>query len=299
MNWSLIFGVLVGLVVALLVLILYLRWRNGRAARKGRRGEKVVAKVLNSLKKRDYILLNDLLLPTSRDHTSQIDHILVSTRGIFVIETKSLAGRISGSEFGQYWRQNFSSGSRSFYNPLLQNASHVKALRRVLKDIDERFFISVVVFTEAWRLDLKAEDIIIPRRFLPDQHIRRTFIPHERVRRRWWRPRKEVRLDETQIVAPLDELREEIERRRRIIPRNNLREIADRIRNVALEGRQDKRTHKEYAKETARNISREIRQGNCPRCGGRLVIRKGEKGEFAGCENYPSCRFTCSIDRLH
>ena len=299
MNWSLIFGILAGIVISLLIFIAVLHWRRGRAERKGRRGERMVSKELKNLKRRDYIVLNDILLPTSSERTSQIDHVVVSTRGIFVIETKSLAGRITGSEHAQYWRQNLSSQSRSIYNPLLQNAAHIRALRRILKGMDERLFISAVVFTEAWRLEIAAEDIIIPRRFLPDRHIRRTFQPSERRKRRWWRPGKEVRLDENRIVLPLEELTDELRRRKRIIPRDDLPEIAEKIQAAALTERHDRLSHTEYAKETSRNISREIRQGNCPRCGGRLVVKRGEKGEFVGCENFPSCRFTCSIDRLH
>lgn len=30
----------------------------------------------------------------------------------------------------------------------------------------------------------------------------------------------------------------------------------------------------------------------CPRCGGKLVFRNGKLGQFYGCTNYPSCRFT-------
>lgn len=29
----------------------------------------------------------------------------------------------------------------------------------------------------------------------------------------------------------------------------------------------------------------------CPKCGGRLVKRQSEKGEFLGCENYPKCNY--------
>lgn len=299
MDWNLIIGILCGLILALLILIAVLRWRQGRAERKGRRGERVVAKELKSLRRRDYVVLNDILLPASQGRTSQIDHIVVSTRGIFVVETKSLAGRIVGSEHSQYWTQHFSSQSRQIYNPLLQNAAHIRVLRRLLKDIDPGLFISVVVFTEAWRMEIKADEIVIPRRILPDRHIPRTFIPSERRKRRWWRPGAEVRLDESCVILSIDEVTEEMERRKRVIPRSSLAEIAEKIKETSLSDHRDRGVHKEYAKETSRNISREIRQGNCPRCGGRLQIRKGEKGEFVGCENYPSCRFTCSIDRLH
>ena len=30
----------------------------------------------------------------------------------------------------------------------------------------------------------------------------------------------------------------------------------------------------------------------CPKCGGKLVNRKGKYGEFIGCSNYPKCHYT-------
>ena len=48
-------------------------------------------------------------------------------------------------------------------------------------------------------------------------------------------------------------------------------------------------------KEHVRNIrqtQREIDNNICPRCGGALVLRKGQSGKFYGCSNYPKCKFT-------
>ncbi len=292
-------GILAGIALMLVIFILVIRWKAGRAARKGRRGEQIVAKELRSLKRRDTIVLNDVTLPMANGRTSQIDHIVISTRGIFVIETKSLAGRISGNEHSQYWTQHLSSQSRQIYNPLLQNKGHIRALKRLLPDVDADLFVSMVVFTEAWRLDIKADDIIETRSLLPDRIIRRTFIPAERKKRKWWRPGAEVRLDEANIVTGIDGMVKEIERRERILDRDDLPEIQEAIEKVALHGRSVAKEHTAYAKETSRNISREIRQGICPRCGGSLVVKKGANGEFVGCENYPACRFTCSIDQIH
>ena len=274
-------------------------WRAGRARRRGRRGERIVAKELGRLPHKDFIVLDDILISSGAERTSQIDHIVVSTRGIFVIETKSHIGRISGSEQSQNWSQHLANESHRFYNPLLQNRSHLKTLRRLLPDLDAELFVSAVVFTEAWRLDIKADDIIVSRRFLPDKKIRRTLIPEERRPKRWWRPGREVIPDEHKFATRLDGLVRELRRRPQILDREELAPIAARILQANSGGRAEKREHIRYARETARNVSREIRAGICPRCGGRLVERKGERGPFVGCENYPSCRFTTSIDSLH
>jgi len=36
----------------------------------------------------------------------------------------------------------------------------------------------------------------------------------------------------------------------------------------------------------------EERAQTCPRCGGKLIERKGKFGSFYGCSNYPKCKFT-------
>ena len=300
LDWKLSVGFVCGLLVAASLLWCVMWWRRGKARRSGRRGEKIVAKELARLRKKDFIVLNDLMLPTANGRTSQIDHVVVSTRGIFVIETKNHAGRISGSEQAQYWQQHLSSQSRGFYNPILQNRSHLRAVRRHLPKMDSELFSTMVVFTEAWRLDIKADDIIIERSFLPDRHIKRTLIPEEEVRKRWWRPwRSPVVLDRQKMVTRIDGMLDEMKRRPRILGRDSMREIAEKLRSVNVTDSSARKEHIDYAKRTSADVSADIRKGICPRCGGRLTVRKSDKGEFVGCSNYPRCRFTCSIDRLH
>ena len=298
-DWKLLTGFVCGLSLAALLVWIAVWWRRGKARRSGRRGEKVVAKELGRLKKKDYIVLNDLLLPTVNGKTSQIDHVVVSTRGIFVIETKNHAGRISGSEQGQYWQQHLSSQSRGFYNPILQNRSHLRAVRRHLPKLDQELFSTMVVFPEAWRLDIKAEDIIIERSLLPDRHIKRTLVPEEEVRKRWWWPwGRQVVLDHHRIVTRIDGMVKEIVRRPRVLSRESMHDIAEKLMDVNVTDSAPRRQHTEYAKKTSKDVSSDIGKGRCPRCGGQLIVRKSEKGEFVGCSNYPKCRFTCSIDRL-
>lgn len=33
-------------------------------------------------------------------------------------------------------------------------------------------------------------------------------------------------------------------------------------------------------------------QDTCPRCGGRLILRRGKFGQFYGCSNFPKCQYT-------
>ena len=299
-NWKLIAAFLCGIMLAAFIVWLAAWWRRGKAERSGRRGEKIVAKQLATLKKKDFIILNDLMIPSSNGRTSQIDHVVVSTKGIFVIETKNHAGRISGSENAQYWQQHLSNQSRGFYNPLLQNRSHLRAIRKLMPKLDARLFSSIVVFTEAWRLDIKADDIVIERSLLPDRHIKRTLIPEERRSRRWWCPwRRQILLDEHKIVTRVDALTAEITRRPRIIDRDSIKTIAEKLLAANVTDTSLRKQHTEYAKRTSKDVAADIAKGKCPRCGGQLIVRKSERGEFGACSNFPKCRFTCTIDRLH
>ena len=54
---------------------------------KGDIGEKRVARILEKLPGGKYSVINNLLLNNS-GHTSQVDHVVVSVYGIFVIETR-------------------------------------------------------------------------------------------------------------------------------------------------------------------------------------------------------------------
>lgn len=67
------------------------------------RGEAEVRKVITaSFSAPQYHLLNNITVPF-KEGTTQIDHILVSTKGIFVIETKNYSGWIFGDENSRQW----------------------------------------------------------------------------------------------------------------------------------------------------------------------------------------------------
>lgn len=38
--------------------------------------------------------------------------------------------------------------------------------------------------------------------------------------------------------------------------------------------------------------------GKCPRCGKELLVRKSKKGQFIGCQGYPSCEFTLPLPKF-
>jgi hypothetical protein len=98
---------------------------------KGQIGEFVVSRMLATLGS-GYEVLNDLTFVVEGDST-QIDHVVVSTKGVFLIETKNYSGLIFGQANEGQWTQAMGHTKNRFQNPLRQNFKHVKFLSQNLE----------------------------------------------------------------------------------------------------------------------------------------------------------------------
>ncbi|MGR9116814.1 MAG: nuclease-related domain-containing protein, partial [Gammaproteobacteria bacterium] len=96
------------------------------------------------LDKNAYRLFKNVTLPTE-DGTTQIDHVIVSRYGVFVIETKNMNGWIFGSPRQKTWTQKIYRHTSKFQNPLHQNYKHTQTLQSAL-ELDQEKVFSVVVF---------------------------------------------------------------------------------------------------------------------------------------------------------
>ncbi|WP_421859840.1 nuclease-related domain-containing protein [Marinobacter salarius] len=96
------------------------------------------------LDKSRYHLIKNVTLPTE-DGTTQIDHVLVSEFGVFVVETKNMKGWIFGGPHQRFWTQKIFRSNHKFQNPLHQNYKHVKTLQALL-GLNDHQVHSVVVF---------------------------------------------------------------------------------------------------------------------------------------------------------
>jgi hypothetical protein len=111
------------------------------------RGEVMVTELLRAnFGAPDYHLLNHVTLRLN-DGTTQIDHILVSRFGVFVIETKDYSGWIFGDPKQPKWTQVLFWFRFRFQNPILQNNGHVRAVQDLLDFLPPSAVKSVVVFT--------------------------------------------------------------------------------------------------------------------------------------------------------
>lgn len=103
-------------------------------------------------------VLKNLYIPIGYGKTTEIDVVMIHRKGIFVFESKNYSGWIFGSRNDRYWTQSLKGGQKNrFYNPILQNQTHINALSRILK-IDSDKFISMIIFSERCTLKKIPED---------------------------------------------------------------------------------------------------------------------------------------------
>ena len=222
---------------------------------KGVVGEFIVnlsAKLL--LNKDKYHLIKNVTLP-SEDGSTQIDHIIVSEFGVFVIETKNMKGWIFGSPNQKAWTQKLYNHSSKFQNPLHQNYKHIKTLESLL-GLNEHQVHSVIIFVGD--STFKTE--------MPEN------VTYGGGYARYIKSKKMPVLSASQVV----EITNKIEQGRLAPSFKTNREHVKHVRNIVAE------------KENNRIPS-------CLKCGTSMMLREAKKGKnagkkFWGCSKFPQCR---------
>ena len=126
----------------------------------GKIGEMDVSHELKKLPSNKYSIINNVMLYDENGKSHQIDHIVFSNFGIFVIETKNFEGLIKGNTYDKQWVQILGKTKNSFYNPVHQNYGHIKVLEEKL-NIKENKFISVVCFSDKAKLNITGNGNVI------------------------------------------------------------------------------------------------------------------------------------------
>ena len=218
-------------------------------------GERWIRKELNKLPKEEYITLNNIML-MNNNTTHQIDHIVISKYGIFVIETKNYYGLIIGKEYSKKWIQYLGKKKSPFTNPIHQNYGHIKALEELL-NLNNNIFISIICFSNQAKLKVESKT----------------------------------------IITQTDYICSKIKEYNNIILNENIFDIANKINNKNIKDKKIRKYHIKTIKEKERINNEKIKNMICPKCGGKLVPRKSEYGEFLGCSNYPNCNFKTDINK--
>lgn len=141
--------------IIICVLIIYFIYSKYKKTIKGKIGE---LKMSSFLKRQEGILYNDLCFKTLKGKTCQIDHVLISKKGIFVIETKNFSGSINASEYKEEWNHFIGSQKNKVYSPFLQNENHIKKLKEILGDL--MYFNYVVFVNPFFKINTESKKIL-------------------------------------------------------------------------------------------------------------------------------------------
>ena len=141
-------------ILAVIIIILKLIPNSLHAKIIGKKGEDLIEHELDRAYARGNagVVLRNVYVPAGNGRTTEIDLLYITVKGMFVLESKNYSGWVFGNEDDQYWTVTLKSKQKNrIYNPIKQNAGHIKHLREYLRRPIPMF--SVVVFSE--RCELK------------------------------------------------------------------------------------------------------------------------------------------------
>jgi hypothetical protein len=259
------------LVAPILALCAFIRWNPGAS------GEWMLHLALSlKLDKNRFRILRNVMLPTSDGATTQIDHIVVTQGGVFVIETKTYGNNDRGSRPGscwifgnahdREWTASYPHGIHfRFQNPLRQNYKHLATLSECL-GIPIEYFKSIVAFAGMAKFKTEMPPDVMHFCDVPGYILARgsdDVIKPEQV---------------PEVAETILSWQATLTRERKAAHVANLRKNHPATRTTAP--------------ASVAPSGDDAPAPVCPKCGAPMVLRtrKSDGGSFWGCSAYPRCR---------
>lgn len=257
---------------------------------KGKQGEKLTERKLKwvQLFGRKGKTLRNVYLPTNDGGTSEIDVLFITQKGIFVFESKNYSGWIFGDEKSRNWTAMLPNKVKNrFYNPIMQNRTHLKWLANYVGDDIPLF--SIIVFSE--RCELKkvtvySENIKVIKRDMTYATVREIWeqnpdcIEADHIEELYQNLKQLTNADEAVKAAHVANIKNRFQK-----PNDMPASAAVSEENVV-----------------AQCPSPQVDALICPRCGAKLVLREATKGanagnQFYGCSRFPKCRYIRNLGK--
>lgn len=251
----------------------------------GKHGEYLIYERLSSLEKEGGKFLFNVYLPKENDETTEIDVLLICSKGIFVFESKNYSGWIFGKENGFNWTQTLPEGrgkshKEHFYNPIMQNKTHIKYLKNAIgSDVPMH---SVIVFSERCTLkdiEVKSKDVKVINRYDVEKTV-------EGISKNTPDVLSNEKIGEIyNKLYPLTQVGDEVKSKH-----------IENIKNNTSQPKPEKKEEEPVSETAVCENAEQNSELICPKCGGKLILRKAQRGnskgkEFYGCSNYPRCRY--------
>ncbi len=251
---------------------------------KGRHGEKLTERKLKvvQLFGRKGKVLRNVYLPKDKGETSEVDVVFITQKGIFVIESKNYTGWIFGDEKSRNWTAMLPNCQKNhFYNPIMQNRTHLKWMQSCVGD-DVPLF-SLIVFSE--RCELKkiivtSADVKVIKRDQTYAAVKKIWdsnpdaVSEEKVEEIYEKLQEYTNVDAAVKAAHIDSIEKKY---KTTVDKESVGSAGIPV------------TDDSSANTTSHGI--------CPKCGSALVLRVAKRGanagqNFYGCSTFPKCRYT-------
>lgn len=255
----------------------------------GKHGEKLTERELKLVKLlgRKGKTLRNVYLPKDNGETSEVDLIYITQKGIFVFESKNYSGWIFGDEKNKNWTAMLPNKQKNqFYNPIMQNKTHLKWMRNFVGEDIPLF--SIIVFSERCELKkvtVESDDIRVIKRDLTYATVRDIWdknpdaVSDDKIEELYIKLKELTNVDKATKTAHI----ENIEKKYKTVDEQAKDGVAGN-----------------YSEEDTMLDSEQAKI--CPKCGSRLVLRIAKKGEnagnkFYGCSAFPKCRYTLDVEQ--
>lgn len=288
----------------------------------GRYGEYLTYKYLKEFENQGARFLFNIYIPKKYEETTEIDVLMISSKGLFVFESKNYSGWVFGSDYQKYWYQTLPSGRRrsykkKFYNPVFQNNTHVRYLKSLIGDNFPIY--SIITFSDHCTLmnvNIKYSKVNVINCYEVNKIVSTIYAnnPADAL--------SNEQIDEIyNFLYPytqVDDIAKQnhIENINRKIKGNNINAISALVDDKILQDEDINNTVEiiEINSDTENrieqdnnlddnilineNIGKETNNETliCPECGAKLSLKTARYGEhagetFYGCSNYPQCKY--------
>lgn len=289
----------------------------------GRYGEYLTYKYLKRFERNGAKFLFNLYIPKENGETTEIDVLMICQKGLFVFESKNYSGWIFGSENQKNWYQTLPTGrgrshKEHFYNPIMQNRSHINHLKAFLgEQVPMR---SIIVFSDRCTLksvQIRSNDISVINRYnvapvvsgicnqiandlLTDNDITEIYdklYPYTQVDE-ITKMQHVANIHDKLNPQPIQQIDKTLAP---VISQTETEPVIEQPDAIVTETITT--TEEKTITENIEPITKDTNEKQvltCPNCNGNLILRTATRGanagkQFYGCSNYPKCRYIQNV----
>lgn len=291
----------------------------------GRYGEYLTYKDLKHMETDGAKFLFNVYIPKENGDTTEIDVLMICPKGIFVFESKNYSGWIFGNESQKNWYQTLParkgrSHKEHFYNPVMQNRSHIKHLKTFLGE--QVPIHSIIVFSDRCTLkniQIQSNDISVINRYNVASVVSAIcnqtptdLLTGNNIGEIYSKLYPFTQVDEIAKAQHIANIQNNMNGRpvqqvqpiqtKPVVQKVATPEPAITTQTAVVSANSVMVNETEHTVQTAEPMPIETARQfpKCPRCNGNLVLRTATRGanagnQFYGCSNYPKCKYTQNL----